>query len=399
MRKELEERERLEQERVESENQMAEVKRQAEKDRRSKLIAYGLAIAAVFGLAFSTWQYFKARDANRNVVYMLMREADKSILSLDYDGALEKCQTALELGVARDSIGQRLQEVAYFYTETDTFKAVLPVLNLLNVKSDTNRMALRTVIKGISPSNFENLEHRYYPEVVQIEGGSFKMDSTYVVKINSFKMAKTETTVWQYNLFVKATKHIEPRVPSWQWSGDNPIVYVSWFDAVTYNNWLSEKHNLKKVYVEKMESGSSNSISINYDVKGYRLPTEAEWEFAARGGNKTHGFEFSGDSILGNISWYYENSKNRTQAVGRKTANELGLFDLTGNVKEWCNDWFGTYNFKQIDNPHGAKEGNIRVIRGGSWSSSDNYCRVSYRNYNNPNFIINYVGFRCVRYD
>ena len=118
---------------------MAEAKAQAAKDRRSKQIAYGLSIAAIIGLAFAVFQYLEAKKANKNVVYMLMREADKSILGLDYSAALDKCQTALSLGVANDSIQQRLQEIAYFYTETDTFNAAFNTLKLMDIKVDTNR--------------------------------------------------------------------------------------------------------------------------------------------------------------------------------------------------------------------------------------------------------------------
>lgn len=402
-RKYIEEKALAAQKAAEREEQLAEAKAKAAKDRRSKQIAYGLFTLAIVGLAFSVWQYFEAKQANRNVVYMLMREADKSILSLDYDAALDKCQTALSLGVANDSIHQRLQEIAYFYTETDTFKAALNILKLMDIKGDTNRNVLREAIEKLSPQYFDFLEHRYYPKMISVEGGKFKMDSLYEVEVSSFKMAETETTVWQYFLFQRATKHREPSTPTWQWKGDNPIVNISWYDATFYLNWLTERRGLQKGY--ELSNKRGNEPYINYDVfidddkKGYRLPTEAEWEFAARGGMKTKGYTFSGSDDIEEVAWYSTNSKSQTHSVRAKKANELGLFDMSGNVWEWCNDWYDEYNLKMVKNPRGAKEGSSRVIRGGFWGSSDDDCRVSNRDFDDP-YSHNYgYGFRCVRYD
>ncbi|MBL7817564.1 MAG: SUMF1/EgtB/PvdO family nonheme iron enzyme [Saprospiraceae bacterium] len=395
-RKEVEEKERLAQEQIEKEKQLAEAKAQAAKDRRSKQIAYGLSIAALFGLAIAVWQFLAAREANRNVVYMLVREADKSILSLDYDAALEKCQTALGLGVANDSINQRLQEIAYFYTETDTFKAALNTLNLMNIYADTNRTALRAAIQKMSPSYFDSLEHRYYPQMISVEGGKFKMDSTYQVEVSSFKIAKTETTVWQYFVYLKSKRQKPYNTPAWQYSGDNPMIYVSWDDAIEYNNWLSERMQMRKIYTVDT---SKNAVLIDYNAKGYRLPTEAEWEFAARGGNLSKGFEFSGDSVLTNVAWFNDNSNSRTHSVATKKINELGLFDMSGNVWEWCNDWYAAYDISQKENPRGAGKGSSRVVRGGSWVINDDYCRVSVRYLVSAVSHDSYIGFRCVRYD
>jgi formylglycine-generating enzyme required for sulfatase activity len=414
-RKAIEEKERLERERIENERQMAETKAQAAKDRRSKQIAYGLSIAALIGLAIAVWQFFEARQANRNVEYLLMRDADKSILSLDYNVALEKCQTALSLGVAKDSTYQRLQEIAYFYTETDTFKAALNTLSLMNINADTNRSVLREAIKKISPSYFESLEHRYYPEMIHIKGGANhwryaydqndKVKDSAFIKLNSFSMAVTETTVWQYFIFQRVTKHREPSTPTWQWKGNNPIVNISWYDAAFYLNWLSEKRGLQKGYELTNKSGDELYIGydvvINNDKKGYRLPTEAEWEFAARGGTKSKGYEFSGANEIEEVAWYTTNSKSQTHPIRDKKANELGLFDMSGNVWEWCNDyWSDAYDISQKENPRGAEKGSRRVVRGGSWNYGLYFaCAVSYRYDFSPNLHNDGIGFRCVRYD
>ena len=254
----IEEAARWEREQIEKEKQLAEAKRQAAKERKSKMTAYGLAIAAVLGLVFSLFQYLKALEANRNVVYMLMREADKSILSLNYDEALERCKIAWDLGVAQDSTQKRVLEIAYFYTETDTLEAAIRTLNLLKINALQNRMALLSAIeKNAPPQYFTFLKERYYPKMIAVEGGSFlrrtydsktEKEDSFSVKVNSFKMAETETTVWQYFLYLKAKRQKPRDTPSWQYEGHAPMVYMTWYDAVEYCNWVSQQNGASEVY-------------------------------------------------------------------------------------------------------------------------------------------------------
>ncbi len=156
--------------------------------------------------------------------------------------------------------------------------------------------------------------------------------------------------------------------------GDNlPVENVSWDDVQNFINILNEK------------SG-----------KTYRLPTEAEWEFAARGGNESEGFKYSGFSVIGACGWYYSNSEATTHDVGTKEANELGIYDMSGNVREWCNDWFDYYTSSDIMDPQGPNYGDMKVNRGGSWTTPAVNCRNSYRHTDFPNESSQDLGFRLV---
>ena len=128
--------------------------------------------------------------------------------------------------------------------------------------------------------------------------------------------------------------------------------------------------------------------------KQFRLPTEAEWEYAARGGNKSNGYKYAGGNDIDRVSWYDLNSGNSTSDVGQKVPNELGLFDMSGNVWEWCQDWYGNYDDGNQTNPTGPSTGTDRVYRGGGWYSIAGYCRVSCRSAISPEKSDNRLGLR-----
>ena len=127
---------------------------------------------------------------------------------------------------------------------------------------------------------------------------------------------------------------------------------------------------------------------------GGRLPTEAEWEFAARGGNKSQRYIYSGSNAIGDVAWYSSNSSSQTRPVGQKKPNELGIYDMSGNVCEWCSDRYGSNPTGAVTNPTGPSSGSSRILRGGSWFSDARYCRVAYRGYDDPSSSRISIGFR-----
>ena len=235
--------------------------------------------------------------------------------------------------------------------------------------------------------------------MVYVEGGSFQMGSdagsdespVHSVRVDSFYMAETEVTFDQYDAYCDDQGISKPG--DWGWGrGSRPVIYVSWYDAVKYCNWLSEQAGLPKAY-----SISGTSVNWNQNAEGYRLPTEAEWEYAVRGGKQSRGYKYAGSNNVGEVGWYDGNS-SKTKPVKGKKANELGLYDMSGNVWEWCWDWYDSnyYSSSPGANPTGPSSGSRRVLRGGSWSYNPEYLRVANRIYDSPG-VSNYdLGFRLV---
>ncbi|MDR1847375.1 MAG: formylglycine-generating enzyme family protein [Bacteroidales bacterium] len=210
-------------------------------------------------------------------------------------------------------------------------------------------------------------------EMVFVKGGTFSMGSNdgdsdekpvHSVTVSGFYIGKYEVTQAQW-------KAVMGNNPS-NFKGDNlPVENVSWNDVQEFIRKLNAKTG-----------------------KNYRLPTEAEWEFAARGGNSSNGYTYSGSNSIGSVAWYDGNSGNKTHSVGTKQANELGIYDMSGNAWEWCSDWYGGYSSGSQTNPRGANSGSYRVLRGGSWYYDSSFCRVAIRDYNTPDIRNYIIGFR-----
>jgi formylglycine-generating enzyme required for sulfatase activity len=168
-----------------------------------------------------------------------------------------------------------------------------------------------------------------------------------------------------------------------------PVESVSWFDAIEYCNRRSAAEGLTPAYTIQ-----GTTVTWNRAANGYRLPTEAEWEFACRAGTVTP--FYSGDSV-DSAGWHSGNSGGQPQQVGKKQPNAWGLHDMHGNVLEWCWDWLGDYPPEPETNPQGAESGSMRVYRGGSWRFAAHQTRSAFRFGNNPHLRLNFIGFRVAR--
>ncbi|MBR6060357.1 MAG: SUMF1/EgtB/PvdO family nonheme iron enzyme [Victivallales bacterium] len=218
-------------------------------------------------------------------------------------------------------------------------------------------------------------------KLIKIASGTFNMGSENgesderpvhkVTLTKDFWLGETEVTQAQYEA-------VMGKNPSYfKKGGDHPVESVSWHDAMRFCDALN------RVCKDQLPSG--------YE---FSLPTEAQWEYAARGGGKFRGYEYSGSDNLDEVGWYYDNSNGATHPVRQKKPNKLGLYDMSGNVEEWCRDWYGKYPTGAVVDPAGSSSGSDRVLRGGSWGNSARYCRSAYRNFNDPSYSNCYVGFR-----
>jgi formylglycine-generating enzyme required for sulfatase activity len=215
-------------------------------------------------------------------------------------------------------------------------------------------------------------------------------------------MAIYETTYWQYNLFCKATGY-QNKVQSKIMQGDHPVEYATWYDAIRYVNWLNKQLGLDKFYSIDSK-GTAGLFGDFYHVRwnagakrGFRLPTEAEWEFAAKGGTTPENTLYSGSNNLGLVGWYNENSGFGPHAVGQKRANVLGLYDMSGNVWEWCWDsWTEGEKETSVKGLNGQRIQKYHVIRGGTWSYDAVDCQVGSRSYSEGPSFSNLIGFRVV---
>ncbi|MDR2534656.1 MAG: formylglycine-generating enzyme family protein [Treponema sp.] len=231
--------------------------------------------------------------------------------------------------------------------------------------------------------------------MVWISGGGFQMGSAdgetdelpvHTVQVSGFFLGKTPVTQKEYEALMGSN-------PS-RHKGENlPVENVSWYDAVEYCNKLSILEGLSPAY-----SGSNDHIVCNFTVNGYRLPTEAEWEYAARGGNRDSlRFDYAGGNNITPLGWFKDNSEGQSHEVGTKLPNSLGLYDMSGNVWEWCWDWYGPYQAGNQEDPTGPASGAERVNRGGSWNSGGVQARSTYRSLGNPRSRYRDLGFRILR--
>lgn len=218
---------------------------------------------------------------------------------------------------------------------------------------------------------------------VRVEGGSFMMgcdesdndcypdeQPKHKVNISTFEIGRYEVTVEEYREFCKATKRNMPSPPPMGFIDSHPIVYITWQDATDYAKWI-----------------------------GGRLPTEAEWEFAAKGGNFSKGYIYAGSNNYDEVGWSYENSSNQTHPVGLKLPNELGIYDMSGNAWEWVSDNYEIFYYQNSPtiNPKGPDKGLGKVNRGGCFNFDYKLMRTSHRRGSGENTAGFGTGFRVAR--
>ncbi|MDX1943592.1 MAG: SUMF1/EgtB/PvdO family nonheme iron enzyme [Saprospiraceae bacterium] len=281
------------------------------------------------------------------------------------------------------------------------------------------------------------------PDFVFVKGGTYQMGDQFgegesdekpvhSVTVSDFYMSMNEVTFAEYDAFCSATGRTKPSDSGWG-RDRRPVINISWYDAIEYCNWRSKQESLQAVYtIDKSRKDANNTssyddvkwtVTCNWAANGYRLPTEAEWEYAARatpsptgegrGGAKVRfgngqdiarASQINFDASASYKEDYSESGtyRGKTVEVGSlNSPNELGLHDMSGNVWEWCWDWYGDKYYGESANsrdPHGPTSGQYRVVRGGSWGDSPNNCRGAYRYRLIPYFRFAVIGFRLVRH-
>jgi len=297
-------------------------------------------------------------------------------------------------------------------------KAIMLLLSLaislmaakLNINSNSGSPV---VIEFSQIHKMEIITDNTSTALIKIDGGIFTMGQEgltsamplHQVTLSPFYIGRHEVSQQEWTAIMTTN-------PS-GFSGnlDHPVEKVRFYDVLVFCNLKSMAENLTPCYtinnstnpvdwgtVPATTDAFWNAVVCNWNTNGYRLPTEAEWEFAARGGNKSMDYLYSGSNNLGSVAWYSDNSGNITHKKGTKNANELGLMDMSGNVIEWVWDRYApTYSAAEQTNPTGAQTGPYRVGRGGGYNVLANGCSYGWRNWLRPDFKNNYLGFRLAR--
>lgn len=231
---------------------------------------------------------------------------------------------------------------------------------------------------------------------IKVDGGIFVRKSDYqvkkglpiseiTVKVNDFYIDDFVVTQGDWNQVMDYN-------PSYFINDELPVECVGWYEAALFCNKKSYKDNLQACY-----SNNGEQVKCDFSANGYRLPTEAEWEFAAIGGVKSKGFRYAGSDCLDDVAWYSKNAGKTTHPKGQKLPNELGIYDMCGNVFEWCWDWFDKLDSDYMDNPFGPANGKMKVVRGNNWVNGESTSELCRRVHRDPYCKTHHQGFRIAR--
>jgi sulfatase modifying factor 1 len=240
-----------------------------------------------------------------------------------------------------------------------------------------------------------------FDHMVLIEGGTFTLGGMTNVTLNDFTLCRFPVTQQLY-------EQVLGENPSYFRVSERPVERVNWYEAIVFCNMLSKITGLTPFYNLDRERKDPNNkspydelkwtVSYSPQANGYRLPTEADWKFAAQGGIYSRNSEYAGSQFLEEVGWYDGNSGGETHPIGQLLPNELGLYDMSGNVWEWCWDWHGDNLGQPQYDPVGPIFGTDRLICGGSWSGDKIRCRIASRDHDLfPGYRGNDVGFRIAR--
>ncbi|MBV6440421.1 MAG: hypothetical protein DYG98_25510 [Haliscomenobacteraceae bacterium CHB4] len=388
--------------------------------------------------------------ASQALQHFLFEHARLDILSTNYDSALEKINVVNTLLPSSDSVKSVWFEIAFCYTETghpDQAASLLDTIARLNndpgaraelrdvagAESRLKARTLRQIMKQLNPELYQRLLELYFPPAFgKIPGGKLVMGGgaeneayrTCTVNIRPFELGTKEVTFFEFDLFCAAASHRKPSDHGWG-RGKRPVVDVDWYDAVEYCNWRSRQEGLQEVYKIDTSSGTPSDrdagarkcwpVRFDETADGYRLPTEAEWEFAAGNGEKRTLYSW-GDALPtaqtgGNVAdetaqtkfpdWKifqgYSDAFPYTAPAGTFQPNDFGLFDMTGNVWEWCWDGYDEDFCRSHKKKRNDPYNGCRVLRGGSWGSFQQDCYVRRRFYNTADSRNFSIGFRLAR--
>ena len=372
--------------------------------RQRAIVVAVLLVISSLAMLFAT-KFFQLRKATQTIVRNQVQRIDAAMSALDFATVEQTLAEATLLDGDKDALLPAYLELIYFYTEAGRPARALDLLAKATplvggeapVLAGTDTLAyLNAELRRLGGLELvRTFAARYYPTLVDLPGGTFTMgaDSSdavaedhempaHPVTVSAFGLAETETTVFQYRLYQVAKgvteETLREKTPPWGYQGPLPQVKVSWYDAMEYADWLSAKTG-----------------------EVFRLPTEAEWEFVAKEGERDPGYAYAGGDVITAVAWTEADTVRSPQPVGRKQANAFEVYDLSGNVWEWCLDFY-TEDYYAVSPPvdpvNEDLEALTAVIRGGAFDREAALARVTERRAYDPDAGEYYnIGFRLAR--